>query len=453
MTKRIIICCDGTWNEPEAIVNNRQVPTNVLKLVRAVNPRDEANGIDQVIYYARDMGTGIFGKFGKYVRGATGVGISRNVRDAYRFLALNYVEGDEVFGFGFSRGAYTIRCLSGMLDAIGLLNKNDLDRFPDAYRYYRTPPEKRPSCKYHLPLTTLPRVQPKIKFLGVWDTVGAFGTPTPWLGRLSKKLWVGFHDATLAQPVENAYQALAVDERRGPFMPAIWDRRTGQKNVQQVWFAGSHSNIGGGYQDSGLSDIAFTWLINRAVQHGLAVDSGYMSDRSKVAPQTDGLLVASFSSTYKLLKKLRVAPYPRPIGHYLNMGEMVHESVVKRLLSSHSSYHPTNLIPAGQDPGAVLDQKSPRATIRVHGLAVPIFRERRSLRQAVAAAPATLTLADNVSVPCRVSNYSDAGGVMLAVDEPLEPGTEGVLDYGRIGRHKIQVVWSRENNIGVKFAA
>lgn len=453
MSKRIIVCCDGAWNEPERTKDGRKVPTNVLKLIRAIKSRDEANNIDQVVYYGRDLGSGIFGKFGKYVRDLTGVGISRNIRDAYRFLVLNYVEGDEIFVFGFSRGAYTIRCLSGLLDAVGLLNKSDLDRLPDAYRYYRTPPEKRSSCKYHLPLTTLSRTHPNIKFLGVWDTVGAFGAPTPLLGAISQKLWVGFHDATLAQPVENAYQALAVDERRGPFVPAIWDRRTGQKNLQQVWFAGSHTNVGGGSLDGGLSDIAFTWMINRAMQHGLAVDSSYLSDRSKIAPQVDGKLEESFSLVYKILCKLGVPPYLRPVGHFLSMGEMIHESVVKRLLAAHPYYHPENIVPASQDPGALVDQKSPRATIQVHGLSVPIFRERRSTRHNIDAAPATLMLADNVSVPCQVSNYSDAGGVMLEVAQPLEPGTEGVLEYGQLGQQKIKVVWRRENNVGVKFAA
>lgn len=453
MSKRIIICCDGTWNEPEKMKNGRRVPTNVVKLVRAIEPRDEARGIDQVVYYGRGVGTGAFGYVDKYLGGGTGLGISRNIRDAYQFLALNYVEGDEIFCFGFSRGAYTVRCLSGMLDAAGLLDKNDLDHLPDAYAYYRTPPEKRASSKYHLRLIDLPRSRPKIKLLGVWDTVGALGAPTPMLGTISKKLWVGFHDAALSSLVENACQALAVDERRGPFAPALWDRRTGQKSVRQVWFAGVHSNIGGGYADGGLSDLALVWMVDRAREEGLVFDDKYLRDSKRVDPQYAGKLEDSFSLGYRFLQALRVKPYPRPIGQFPDMGEMVHESVIKRLLQPHLDYRPENIVAPGQDPGTIIDQDNPRPTLRIGELLVPIFRERRAARRDLGAEPATLMLGDNVAVPCQVSNYSDAGGVMLAVPQPVEPGTEGILEYGQIGRHKIRVVWRRENTIGVKFAA
>ncbi|MEJ2201065.1 MAG: DUF2235 domain-containing protein, partial [Desulfuromonadaceae bacterium] len=138
MSKRIIICCDGTWNEPENEKEGRQIPTNVLKLVRAIEPKEAESGSDQVVYYLRGVGSGAFGLPDRYLGGGTGLGISRNIQDAYRFLANNYVEGDEIFCFGFSRGAYTVRCLSGMLEATGLLHKNDLDHLPAAYAYYRT---------------------------------------------------------------------------------------------------------------------------------------------------------------------------------------------------------------------------------------------------------------------------------------------------------------------------
>lgn len=453
MGKRIIICCDGTWNEPETTKDGRQVPTNVGKLARAIAPRDAVNGLDQLVYYSRGVGTGILKTIDGYLGGGTGLRVARNLRDAYQFLALNYVEGDEIFCFGFSRGAHTARCLSGMLDAVGLLNKNDLDRLPAACDCYRMPPGKRTACKYQLSLNGLPRIQPKIKFLGVWDTVGAFGAPTPMLRTISRKLWLGFHDTAPAGLVENAYQALAIDERRGPFIPALWDRRTGQKNLQQVWFAGVHANVGGGYPDTGLSDIAFTWMVNRAMQHGLAVDAAYLADRSKVDPRVDGKLEDSFSPAYGIFRKLGMAPALRPIGHYLSAGEMIHESVVKRLLAAHPHYHPENIVPPGRDPGVLVDQKNPRTTIQVNGFAVPVFRERRSVRRELNVAPATLTLGDNVSVPCRVANYSDAGGMLLAISPPPAPGTEGVVEHGQLGRHKIKVVWRRENNVGVKFAA
>jgi hypothetical protein len=453
MSKRIIICCDGTWNEQEKEKGGRRVPTNVLKLVRAIEPRDVEQGIEQVVYYGRGVGTGTIGLIDRYLGGGTGLGISRNIQDAYRFLANNFVEGDEIFCFGFSRGAYTARCLSGMLDAAGLLDKNDMDHLPDAYGYYRSAPEKRETSKYHQRLELLPRSRPKIRFMGVWDTVGALGAPTPLLGRISKKFWVGFHNAALSGLIENAYQALAIDERRGPFVPAIWDRRTGQKNLRQVWFAGVHSNIGGGYPDSGLSDIAFLWMVNRAMEHGLVFDSSYLADRAKVAPQATGQLEDSFSLGYRMLKDLRVPPYPRPIGQFLNMGEMVHESVIKRLLTPHLDYRPDNVLGPAEDPATLLDQDGPQPLIRIEELPLAVFHERQGIRRDLGDTPATLTLDGNVEFSCQVSNYSDGGGVMLSVPEPLEPGTEGMLEYGQLGRHRIRVVWRRENQVGVSFAA
>jgi len=406
-----------------------------------------------VVYYLRGVGTGTIGLLDKVLGGGTGLGISRNIQDAYRFLANNYVEGDEIFCFGFSRGAYTARCLGGMIDAAGLLDKNDMDHLPDAYAYYRTPPEKRETCKYQLRLRDLPRSRPKIKFMGVWDTVGALGAPTPLLGKISKKLWVGFHNATLSGLIINAYQALAIDERRGPFKPAIWERRTGQKNLQQVWFAGVHSNIGGGYPDSGLSDIALLWMVNRAMEQGLVFDSRYLADRMKVSPQPTGQLEDSFSLGYKMLQLLKVAPYPRVIGQHLKMGEMVHESVIKRLLTPHLNYHPENLLGATEDPATLMDNSGLHPFIRVNDLPIQVFRERKRIRRDLGNTPATLTIGGNVELSCQVSNHSDGGGVMLSVPEPVEPGTEGVLEYGQLGRHKIRVVWRRENQIGVSFAA
>ncbi|WP_432822581.1 DUF2235 domain-containing protein [Trichloromonas sp.] len=453
MGKRIIICCDGTWNEPEGKKEGRQVPTNVLKLVRAIEPRDSESGIDQVVYYGRGVGAGTIGFVDKYAGGGTGLGISRNIQDAYRFLANNYAENDEIFCFGFSRGAYTARCLSGMLDAAGLLDKSDMDRLPDAYGYYRTPPEQREASKYNLRLRDLPRTRPKIKFMGVWDTVGALGAPTPLLGKISKKFWVGFHNAALSGLIENAYQALAVDERRGPFVPAIWDKRTGQKNLQQVWFAGVHSNIGGGYPDSGLSDVAFLWMINRAMEHGLVFDSRYLADRSKVAPQVTGQLEDSFSLGYRMLQALRVPPCIRSIGQNMAMGEMVHESVLRRLLTPHLNYRPENILGEVKDPATLISNEGPRQSIRIDELPLAVFCERKGVRRDFGETPATLTLEGNVELACQVSNHSDGGGVMLSVPQPLEPGTEGMLEYGQLGRHKIRVVWRRENRVGVAFAA
>jgi hypothetical protein len=214
-----------------------------------------------------------------------------------------------------------------------------------------------------------------------------------------------------------------------------------------------HSNIGGGYPDSGLSDVAFLWMINRAIEHGLVFDSHYLADRSKVAPLVTGLLEDSFSMGYKMLQALRVPPCPRSLGHSMTMGEMIHESVLKRMLTPHLNYRPENILGEINDPTALIDNGGTHPSIRIDEQLLAVFQERKGIRRDLGDTPATLTLEGNVELECQVSNFSDAGGVMLAVSEPLEPGTEGMLEYGQLGRHKIRVVWRRENQVGVSFAA
>jgi len=322
MNKRIVICCDGTWNEPESVKDERKVPTNVIKMVRAVAARDERSGTDQIIYYDQGVGTGAVGVLDRHIGGGTGYGISKNIRDCYNFIANNYVAGDDIFFFGFSRGAYTVRSLGGMLAAVGLLSKNDLRYVPEAYAYYHVEPDKRAQSDFHGLISQLPRSDVAIKFIGVWDTVGALGIPTPvlsrvqqWAGDRWERFRVGFHDCSLSDIVQNAYQALAIDERRGPFKPSIWDKAPKETHVLQTWFTGVHSNIGGGYPDAGLSDTALLWIVNRARECGLDISDDYMSDRVESNPL--GKLEDSYSTGYKVLEFLRVKPHVRAIGEHL----------------------------------------------------------------------------------------------------------------------------------------
>ena len=177
--KRIIICCDGTWNEAERLDSeNRQTSTNVLRMVRAISPVDTDSGMQQIVFYQTGIGTGGIGILKGLTRllgGLTGLGISSNIQNAYRFIANNYTDGDEIYLFGFSRGAYTARSLAGMIGAVGLLHKADLDLLPKVYEYYRTPPRRRSRSKYFELVAGLRRRFPKIAFLGVWDTVGSLG--------------------------------------------------------------------------------------------------------------------------------------------------------------------------------------------------------------------------------------------------------------------------------------
>ncbi|RVU20553.1 DUF2235 domain-containing protein [Methylobacterium oryzihabitans] len=324
MSKNLIVACDGTWNWPD-----QPYPTNVVKTVRALAPRDAA-GNPQVVYY--DQGVGSSGsKLRRIVDGALGTGLSQNVQDAYRFLADNYEEGDALFLFGFSRGAYTVRSLAGLLGQVGLLHKGDMNLFPDAYALYRHPrgtdEEKRQLgeakaafvaelCKPEGASQRSDRRRfPLVRFLGVWDTVGALGIPAgalPLIGRRRPT----FHDTELNAFVENAYQALAIDEQREAFKPAIWTRRTtdtppaepgrphvspDRQVIEQRWFPGAHSNVGGGYEDAGLSDLAWGWMIGKARRHGLAFDEEYLARRLK--PDPVGAAVDSWNGLPWTLKR------------------------------------------------------------------------------------------------------------------------------------------------------
>lgn len=461
MKKRIVICCDGTWNEPENISDKVKVPTNVLKAVRAISQLDEDDGVVQVMFYNEGVGTGSIGLADKMIGGGLGAGISANIQSTYRFLANNYVEGDDVFLFGFSRGAYTVRSLSGMLEAVGLLGKSDLRFVPEAYEYYQLEPEKRVKSKFHTLLTGLSCVKPKIKFLGVWDTVAALGVPTPILGRVQKwvgQYWravrVGFHHCGLCGNVENAYQALAIDERRGPFRPALWDSVTDQREVQQVWFAGVHSNVGGGYPDCGLSDVALKWMLNRAAECGLSLNEKFLQTRIDANEQ--GKLEDSYRTGYKLLNMLGAKSYQRVLGEQLSTGEMIHASVLQRICSNvDPAYRPVNV--ASEEDCKALTQQAD--FIEITGKKIPVCRERQEQERRLNARIPTGQAEGKISISgqplesCQIIDFSAACGARLGVDHPVSVGSELHLSSPLTGDHDSVVVWANGSEAGIRFVA
>lgn len=257
--KRIIICCDGTWGTPEA-----SIPSNVIKTARAIRPVSP-HGVEQVVFYDWGIGTQIGQAL---VGGALGRGIDKNICDAYRFLVHNYAPGDEVFLFGFSRGAYTVRSLLGMLRNCALLPKHLERRIPEAYEMYRSDDAvdsqearmfRRGNHIVH------------VKFLGVWDTVGSLGLPVKFF----RKNRYDFHDLELSSLVENAYQALAQDEDRRAFWPILWKTNPNRENTEQRWFPGQHSDVGGGSENIAASNKTFRWMLDKAKEAGISVDLAY----------------------------------------------------------------------------------------------------------------------------------------------------------------------------------
>jgi uncharacterized protein (DUF2235 family) len=296
MKKRLVVFCDGTWNSAD-----KPAVTNVCKLREAVDEAEDA-AVPQIVKYEPGVGTRAWER----IRGgAFGVGLSRNVRECYEFLVDNYEPGDELFFFGFSRGAFTARSLGGLVRNSGILRREHRGLVKDAYKLYRSrKPEDKPSeaaatafrARYSHP-------DAEIAFIGVWDTVGALGIPTS-LPFLTKR-W-SFHDTTLSAYVQNAFHAISIDERRRPFVPTLWVKKVKDgkvveppehQTVEQLWFAGVHSDVGGGYPEPDLSDIPLRWLADRACDCGLVLEPGRLvGEGSASAPLHDSL-----SFFYRLL--------------------------------------------------------------------------------------------------------------------------------------------------------
>jgi hypothetical protein len=275
--KRLVICCDGTWNRPDS----RHV-TNIEKIARTVQTDLTATaGVQQLVLYLGGVGGSY--RVDRFLGGAFGLGLFSNVLAGYRFLALNYEPGDEIFVLGFSRGAYTARSMVGMIGKVGLLTRSALveERLPEAVARY----------KHHDPVGgkfgssaaefrhDYCHAETPITFLGVFDTVGALGVPG------AVRRGHQFHDVQLSDAVKCARQALAADEPRMKFEPCLWEvpakdgtsesTATGDnedKRVRQVWFEGVHSDVGGGYAEAGLSDTALLWMVTEANRQGLAFD-------------------------------------------------------------------------------------------------------------------------------------------------------------------------------------
>lgn len=317
MSKNIVICSDGTGNR-----GGKTRGTNVWRIFNAVDRHSDS--LKQITHYDDGVGTQDL-LWLRLLGGAFGWGLSRNIRSAYAFLAMNYELGDRIFLFGFSRGAYTVRSLAGMISRCGLLKREEvinagrqrkkvLKRILKAYRSAKTvntsqkqtDTEKAKCVREALEIGDLCfHSDPvPIHFIGVWDTVDAVGMPFDEIKvvdticrRVCKRRLWGFHDRRLGRHVHHAYQALALDDERRTFHPLIWEHpntcpeqwrndvgpdpagncvENGPKEpiIEQVWFAGVHSNVGGGYPKDSMSLVSLDWMMGKAEACGLRFADG-----------------------------------------------------------------------------------------------------------------------------------------------------------------------------------
>lgn len=341
--KRIAIFCDGTWNSADQAREGAPCPTNVIKLALRTARRDGA--VPQVVYYGQGVGTG--GSVDKLTGGAFGKGLDDNLYAAYRFLVLNYEEGDEVFLFGFSRGAYTARSLSGMVRKCGILRLRYAPRYHEALQLYcdETHPDDDRARRFRSECSVTQGREIPIRFIGVWDTVGALGIPVRGLRAITADKY-RFHDVELSGTVRQACQALAIDERRAPFEAARWafNPKPGQ-TIEQAWFCGVHSDVGGGYplEESGLSNIALHWMRDRAVAAGLEIDADV---DAAYPPRADPM--AALHNSKKGLYRLTPGS-DRAIGLAAQAREQPDGSSGK--LDPTQSLHPSVLTRWDGDPG------------------------------------------------------------------------------------------------------
>jgi hypothetical protein len=273
--KKLVVFFDGTWNSADQHTRDgKACPTNITKLFEATLPQDE-DSVPQIVHYVQGIGTR---KIERIRGGGFGYGISDNIKEGYRFLVSNYDPGDEIYIFGFSRGAFTARSLAGLIRNTGILRRDKVSLINEAYQIYK---DRSADCHPNAQSSIDFRKEnthggETIRLLGVFDTVGALGAPfgivLNWV--VGKLFQITFHDTQLSSIVESAYHALALDERRLPFMPTLMspNDQHNASNFEQKWFPGVHSDIGGGYANSGLSDLSLNWMADKAEKQGLHLD-------------------------------------------------------------------------------------------------------------------------------------------------------------------------------------
>jgi uncharacterized protein (DUF2235 family) len=348
-----VLLSDGTGNSAA-----KAFKTNVWRVYQALDLREP----DVRAFYDDGVGTGRFAPMA-IVGSAVGFGLAQNVRDLYTFLCRNYEKNDAIYAFGFSRGAFTIRTLIGLVTTVGLVKADteaELSRLvAAAYR------EQRKRFKTNWTLwyeelfgkTAEPRRLgpiPSIHFLGLWDTVAAYGLPIDELQRGIDRYFRShsFPDRELSGQVDIARHALSLDDERRTFHPVLWSERkeTNPQRIQQVWFAGVHSDVGGGYPKEALSYVSLEWIMREAERAGLRFKPGAIDECARLADPHGEL----HDSRSGLAAYYRYAP--RSVSGlcndtYANVHierPKIHESVFARIGDGRVAYAPLG-IPAEYD--------------------------------------------------------------------------------------------------------
>ncbi len=358
MAKNIVLCSDGTGN-----AGGKGQGTNVWRIYHAID-RNRTTP-EQVTFYDDGVGTEE-NKYLKMFGGAVGWGFTRNVKELYKFLAKNYADGDDIYMFGFSRGAYTVRALAAFVSACGVIDTartmtekklgDDIKRLVRMYG-------RRGDKQQRIDVDEIQVTRPKIKCVGVWDTVSAIGMPFDILLKDLILHRFPFHlrDNELSSNVEYGFHALAVDDERLTFHPEKWNDR---KNIEQVWFAGMHSNVGGGYPKQGMAYVALDWMMEKVAYDsargwGLHFEQGLRDEARHHANVHDKLYDSrSGAGAYYRLSARDIEALTPGSG-----AVMIHDSVFDRIKAKTLAYNPGN-IPSGRDIKVVTTAGTPPNSAR-----------------------------------------------------------------------------------------
>ena len=350
--RRLAVFLDGTWNAVDA-------NTNVWRM-KSLCATKGTDDVDQLIFYAK----GVNGFWG----GVFGKGLDDVIKAAYEWLIDQYVAGDEIFIFGFSRGAYAARSLAGLITKCGLLQAGGALGVKQLYTRYQ---HSEADTIWHLfenPVAVTDREEQwlikysqrvSIKVVGVWDTVGALGLPFGNIPGISRSSFKWLHTG-LRRPLENAYHAIAIDEHRRAFSPTLWTVRKPKEpndaetppprtlnSVEQRWFVGAHANVGGGCDSDLLAQIPLRWMMQKASMHGLAFKHDVDLDGDVLTAKTSNSyadfmygIYSDFSDRY--YRPIGEAPRVLADGTHSNVNETIDASVFNRW-QTDQSYRPSNL--------------------------------------------------------------------------------------------------------------
>ncbi|EJC99738.1 uncharacterized protein FOMMEDRAFT_148591 [Fomitiporia mediterranea MF3/22] len=330
-SKVLLVFCDGTGMDgntsdgspagTEAAAQNVQYPTNVLRLSRAVKDRT-ADGRRQVVFYQSGVGSEADFK-GDQVNGtilmqALGTAVASKIRDAYAFIAQNFDDGDEICIFGFSRGAYTARKLAGLVDRVGLLERENLGYFFAIWN--QLDQGKTPTIPSGTRST-------KIKCVGVWDTVESVFSGLLPLNPNANAL--GITDAAIPASIEVALHALSLHENRDKFLPTRWGSPAPGQVFKQMWFPGAHSDVGGGYQRHELADISLFWMAGE-ISSFINLDLDFIRQSAQESPDPWGASQPHNSYDETIApEKAVIFPKNRLDGGKISQTDSFHQSVLQ----------------------------------------------------------------------------------------------------------------------------